>query len=157
MDKRAISLISIGFGIIIFLIMMTTVTWDVQVVEKYTRYEPYTYSQSLIRTNQVHAGFLWLKEVTQAQYIVTNSEPQKGSFSLNFVFDNSSTTKTVTKNIDILAGERKAVTVNSPLSGVSTVNLQVTPPSKAIPSERTVTKKVNGWDYIGHFIFHIKL
>ncbi len=156
MDARSQGIIYTGLAIIIFLIMMTTVTWDIQVVEPYVRYEPYTYTQSLVRTNQVQAGFLWLNNVTQAQYIVTNNDSQKGTFSLNFVFDNGSATQTVTKSVDILGGERKAVVVDSPLSGVSKVNLQVTPPSKAIPSERTVTKKVNGWSYIGNFIFHIR-
>lgn len=156
MDARAGGIITGGLAIIIFLIMMTTVTWDVQVVEKYTQYQYYDYTQSLIRTNQVRAGFLWLDEVTQAQYLVTNKEAQKGSFSLNFIFDNGTETKTVTKTVTILAGEQKAITENSPISGVSQVSLNVTPPIKAIQAERTVTKKVNGWNYIGNFIFHIK-
>ena len=51
---------------------------------------------------------------------------------------------------------KKAVTEDSPLKGESTVTLNVIPPNKSVPHERTVTKKVNGWNYIGQFVFRFK-
>lgn len=144
-----------AFGIVLFAIIMSTVTWDVQEVETYFTSEPYTYEQSFVRVNQIRK-FPWISEVTQAQYIVKNTDVKMGTFGLNFIFDNGTDTETKTKTVDILAGEEKAVTVDSPLKGKSTVTLNVIPPKKSVPQERTVTKKVNGWNYFGRFIFRFR-
>ena len=49
MDPRAI--IPTVLFVIIALIIMSTITWEVQEVETYFTYEPYTYEQSLVRVN----------------------------------------------------------------------------------------------------------
>lgn len=153
MDPRAI--VTTAVCIVIAAIIMSTVTWEVQEVETYFTHEPYTYEQSLVRVNQIRK-FPWIYEVTQAQYIVKNTDAEKGTFVLNFIFDNGAETETKTKTVDILAGEKKAVTIDSSLKGESTATLNVIPPKKSIPQERTVTKKVNGWNYIGRFIFRFR-
>lgn len=153
MDPRAI--IPTVLFVIIAFIMMSTITWEVQEVETYFTYEPYTYEQSLVRVNQTR-NFPWIYEATQAQYIVKNTDSQKGMFVLNFIFDNGAETETKTKTVDILAGEKKAVTMDSSLKGESTVTLNVIPPKKSIPQERTVTKKVNAWNYIGRLVFRFR-
>ena len=144
-----------AFGIVLFAIIMSTVTWDVQEVETYFTSEPYTYEQALIREDQVQK-FLWFSEVTRVQYIVKNTDVKMGEFGLNFIFDNGTDIETRTETVAIRAGEEKAVTVDSPLKGVSKVTLNVIPPKKSIPQERTVTKKVNGWNYFGRFIFRFR-
>jgi hypothetical protein len=123
---------------------------DVQETETYFTSEPYTYQQSLVRVNQVR-NFPWIHEVTQAQYIIKNTDAQKGSFVLNFRFDNGGQTETKTETVDILAGEEKAVAIDSSLNGESKVTLNVIPPNKSITQQRTVTKKLTGWDYFGRF------
>lgn len=144
-----------ALSVIIVAIMMSTITWEIQEVETYFTSEPYTYEQSLVRINQIRK-FPWIYEVTQAQYMVKNTDTEKGTFVLNFIFDNGAEIETKTKTVDILAGEEKAVTTDSSLKGESTVTLNVIPPKKSIPHERTVTKKVNVWNYIGRFIFRLR-
>ncbi len=153
MDPRAI--IPTAFGVIIAAIMMSTITWDVQEVETYFTSEPYTYEQSLVRENQIRK-FPWFYEVTRAQYIIKNTDVKMGTFDLNFIFDNGTDTETRTETVEIRAGEEKAVTVDSPLKGESKVTLNVIPPKKSIPHERTVTKKVNGWNYVWRFVIRFR-
>ncbi len=71
-----------------------------------------------------------------------------GTFVLNFLFDDGSDSKVKTEKVKILSGEEKAVTINSPLAGVSTVLLNVVPPNKSVLQQRTVKKTVNVWYYI---------
>jgi len=148
------TIVGIGLGIFVFSIIMS-IPWEVEEVETYFTYEPYTYEKSLVRVNQIRK-FPWIYEVTQAQYIVKNTDAEKGTFDLNFIFDNGAETETKTETVDILAGEEKAITIDSSLKGESTVTLNVIPPKKSIPHERTVTKKVKGWDYIGRVIFSFR-
>ena len=145
-------IIGTALALLIVVIILTTTTWDVTVVEKYNTYQPYTYEQSLVRVRQVR-NFPWIDEVTEGQFIVKNTDSQPGSFSLNFTFDNSVDTSTETTTIDILAGEQKAITMDSPLAGESKITLKVIPPNKQIPQQRNVTKKVSGWEYLGQAIF----
>ncbi|MFH1016463.1 MAG: hypothetical protein V1771_05635 [Chloroflexota bacterium] len=144
-----------GLALLIVAIMWSTTTWDVPVVETYYTSQPYNYEQSFVRVNQVR-NFPWINEVTQVQYMVKNTDTQKGTFLLNFIFDNGTDTGTKTSMVDILAGEQKAVSMDSPLNGESKVTLKVVPPNKSFPQQRTVTKKVNGWDYLGRSIFSLK-
>lgn len=141
--------------LVVAAIIMSTVTWEVQEVETYFTSEPYTYEQPLVRVSQIRK-FPWIYEVTQAQYMVKNTDVKKGTFVLNFIFDNGAETETRTKTLAIVAGEEKAVTIDSPLKGESTVTLNVIPPNKSVPQERTVTKKVNVWNYIGRFVFRFR-
>ena len=105
--------------LIVAVMMITTVTWEVQEVETYLTYEPYSYEKSLVRESQV-PKWLFL-EATQAQYMVKNTDSENGKFVLNFTFDNGEKTKTETKEVEILEGVERAVTVDSPLM----VNLQL--------------------------------
>jgi len=144
-------IVPIALFLVIAAIIMSTVTWEVEEVETYFTSEPYTYEKSLIRENQVR-NFPWINEVTRVQYMVKNTDAHEGTFNLNFIFDNGEETRTRTKTVDILAGEEKAVMIDSPLKGKSTVTLNVIPPNKSIPQERTVTKKVNVFDYLWQLI-----
>lgn len=139
-------------SIIVSIILLTVPIIPVEITTTTYTSEPYTYQQSLIRTTQVR-NFPWIKEVTQFQYIIKNTDVRNGSFDLNFVFDNNEDTDTITKSVDILAGEEKAVTVDSPLRGKSTVTLNVIPPKKLIPQESTITKNVTTWSWLVTYAF----
>lgn len=149
------TIVTTAVGIVIAAIILSTTTWDVEEVETYFTYEPYTYEQALVREDQVRK-FPWFSEVTRVQYIVKNTDVKVGEFDLNFIFDNGTDIETRTETVAIRAGEEKAVTVDSPLKGVSKVSLNVIPPKKSIPQERIITKKVNGWDYIGRFVIRFR-
>lgn len=138
--------------IIVSIILLTVPIIPVEITTTTYTFEPYTYQQSLIRTTQVR-NFPWIKEVTQVQYIIKNTDVRDGSFDLNFVFNNGEDTDTITKSVDILAGEKKAVTVDSPLKGESTVTLNVIPPKKSIPQESTITKNVTTWSWLVTYAF----
>lgn len=139
-------------SIIVSIILLTVPIIPVEITTTTYASEPYTYQQSLIRTTQVR-NFPWIKEVTQFQYIIKNTDVRNGSFDLNFTFDNNEDTDTITKSVDILAGEEKAVTVDSPLRGESTVTLNVIPPKKLIPQETTITKNVTTWSWLVTYAF----
>ncbi len=139
-------------SIIVSIILLTVPIIPVEITTTTYSSEPYTYQQSLIRTTQVR-NFPWIKEVTQFQYIIKNTDVRNGSFDLNFVFDNNEDIDTITKSVDILAGEEKAVTVDSPLRGESTVTLNVIPPKKSIPRESTITKNVTAWSWLVTYVF----
>jgi len=135
-------------GLILAAMLVTTITWEIEVVEPYYTIEPYHYEQTLVRETQV-PNFPWLwQEVTQAQYLVKNTEDRDGTYALNFLFDNGINSQTKTIKVEIMSGEEKAVTINSPLTGLSTISLNVVPPNKWVPQQRTVKKKVNAWNYI---------
>lgn len=136
--------------LVVALIILSSPLIDVQEVKTEVRYEPYSYEQSLIRESQTQKFiFPWFSEVTRVQYVVRNTDSQMGIFVLNFIFDNGVETSTLTKREDILAGENKAVAMDSPLRGKSTAKLNVIPPSKAIPEERVIQKKVSAWEFLG--------
>ena len=134
-------------AIIISVILLTVPIIPVEVTEISYTSEPYTYEQSLVRIDQIRK-FPWIHEVTRAQYIIKNTDIKKGTFNLNFIFDNEIDTDTSTKSVDILAGEEKAITVDSPLKGESTVTINVIPPKKLIRHESTVTKNVTTWNWL---------
>jgi len=137
-----------AIALVVAAIILTTVTWEIEEVETYYTTEPYSYEQELVREKQVrNFPFFWQK-VTQIQYLVKNTDVKDGTFVLNFLFDNGTDSKTKTEKVTLLSGEEKAVTINSPLSGVSTVSLNVVPPNKLVPQQRTVKKTVNAWHYI---------
>lgn len=141
--------------IIVSLILLSTPIIPIEITETSYTSEPYTYEQSLVRVNQVRK-FPWIYEVTRAQYIIKNTDIEKGTFDLNFIFDNGVDTETSTKTVTILAGEEKAEAVDSPLKGESTITLNVIPPKKSIPQEHTVTKNVNAWHFLGRVIFRFR-
>lgn len=137
-------------GLVVALIILSSPLIDVEEVITDIGYQPYSYEQSLIRESQRQKFmFPWFAEVTQAQYMIKNTDSQKGTFILNFVFDNGVETRTLTQKETILAGENKAVTVDSPLRGKSTSRLNVIPPTKAIPEQRIIKKKISAWEFLG--------
>jgi hypothetical protein len=139
------NIVFVVFCGIIALIMLTTITWDVPVVETYPTYEPYDYEDTLVRESQIRK-FPWFSEVTRVQYLVTNTDAKTGTFALNFTFDNGIEIATLTETVAIGAGEERAMTVDSPLKGVSRFTVNVIPPGKSVLHERTVTKKFHVWD-----------
>ena len=145
-------IIGLAFGGLIAAMVLTTATWPIDQVETYYTPQPYTYTESEVLEKQVR-NFPWINEVTQVQYIVQNTNLSEGKFVLNFIFNNGSETATRTKTVVIIGGEQQAVTMNSPLKGISTIILNVIPPNYSIPHERTIQKMVNGWDYIGGWVF----
>jgi hypothetical protein len=139
-----------ALGLVVALIILSSPLIEVEEVRTEVRYEPYSYEQSFIRESQTQKFiFPWFSEVTRVQYMVRNTDSQMGTFVLNFIFDNGVETSALTKREDILAGENKAVAVDSPLKGKSTAKLIVIPPSKAIPEERVIKKKVSAWEFLG--------
>jgi hypothetical protein len=67
MDIKAI--IGGALGLLIAAIILTTYTWQIDVVENYTTNVPYKYEQQLVRTQQV-SEFPWFwNKVTQVQYL----------------------------------------------------------------------------------------
>lgn len=154
MDPRAI--IGGAIGLVIAAIILTTYTWEIEVEEtRYTK-EPFSYEQELIREKQVtNCPWFWQK-VTQVQYMVKNTDTGKGTFILNFLFDNGIDSEMKTKKVKLMPGEGDVVKVNSPLSGVSEVSLEVAPPFRSVPQQVTVKKKVNAWYYIPFLRFLFK-
>ena len=139
-----------AIGLVVALVILSSPLIDVEEVKTDIRYQPYSYEQSLIRESQRQKFmFPWFAEVTQAQYMVKNTDSQNGTFILNFIFDNGVETRTLTQKEDILAGENKAVTVDSPLRGKSTSRLNVIPPTRAIPEQRIIKKKISAWEFLG--------
>ena len=151
MDIRAI--VGIALGLVIAAIVLTAVTWPIEVVEPYYTSEPYHYEQTLVREKQVTRWPWFWQTKTQGQYLVKNTEDIDGTFTLNFLFDDGLNVKTKTMEVEIMAGEGKAVTINSPFAGELTISLNVVPPNKSELQYRTVTKTVNTWQYLYGLIF----
>lgn len=141
-----------AIGLVVTLIILSTPLIPIQEVITHYTPEPYSFEQELVREKQVRP-FPWIWEVTQAQYLIKNTDTDDGTFVLNYLFDNGSESKTKTKKVEVLAGEEKSVTINSPLSGNSTVSLNIVPPYRSVAQQEIITKNVNAW----HFINPLKL
>ncbi|MBA7672149.1 hypothetical protein ES703_80323 [subsurface metagenome] len=138
--------------IIVSVILLTVPVIPVEDTEISYTFEPYTFEQSLVREEQIRK-FPWIHEVTRAQYLIKNTDINGGIFYINCIFDNEIDTDTKTLSMDILAGEQKAVTVDSSLKGKSSIILKVIPPKKSIPHETTVTKNVTTWAWLSSYAF----
>ena len=141
-------IITTVIAIIVAAILMSTITWQIDVVEPYYTSEPYHYELTLVRQQQVTKPPWFWQTATQAQYLVKNTEDRDGSFTLNFLFDDGTNTRTKTMKVEILAGEERAVTITSPFAGESTISLSVVPPNKSELQYRTVKKTVSAWYYL---------
>ena len=117
---------------------------EVEEIETYYTDEPLTFEKSLKLETQVRQWIFW--DATEVQYIIKNTDVIDGVFTLNFIFRNEKDIKSSTKRIAILAGAQEAITVVSPLFGVSNVTLNVIPSNKSVRHERTITKKITTWD-----------
>lgn len=109
-------------------------------VETYYTVEPVTYEKTIASESQVSRWIFW--NATEIQYLIKNTDDVDGIFTLNFIFKNEGDVKTSTKRMEILAGAQEAITVTSPLNGVSTIILNIIPSSKSIPHTRIVTREV---------------
>ena len=141
-----------AIGLVVVLIILSTPLIPIQEVVTHYTPEPYSFEQELVREKQVRP-FPWFWEVTQTQHLIKNTDSDDGTFALNYLFDNGSESKTKTKKVKILAGEEKSVTINSPLSGKSTVSLNIVPPYRSVAQQEIITKNVSAW----HFINPLKL
>ena len=149
MQMNPQAIIGTAIALVFGAIIMNTATWEIEEVETYYADEPYSYKQELVREKQVpNSPWLW-QEVTQIQYLVKNTDVKDGTFALNFLFDDGSDSRTKTEKVTILSGAEKSVTMNSPLLYESTVSLNVIPPNKSVPHQRTVKRTVNTWQYFG--------
>ena len=154
MKLRAI--IGGAVALVVTVMVITTVTWEIEVEE--TRYvnEPYTSEQELVREKQV-TNYPWFwQDVTQVQYLIKNTDVKEGTFTLNCLFDNGIDSEVKTKKVKLLPGEVESVTINSSLSGVSKVSLNVAPPNKSVSRQVTVKKTVNAWYYLPFLRFLFK-
>ncbi len=154
MDPRAI--IGGAVALVVAAMVITTVTWEIEVEE--TRYtnEPYTYEQELVREKQVSKiPWFWIK-ITQVQYLIKNTDVREGTFTLSCLFDNGIDSEVKTKKVKLLPSEVESVTINSSLSGVSKVSLNVAPPNKSVSQQITVKKTVNAWYYLPFLRFLFK-
>ena len=153
-------ILSAFFVLLIIVTILITYEVPVPYTEIEYTYELYTFEPpSLVRTVQVRGGFLWLNEFTQAQYLITNTYHLAGKFHLNFTFDNGKEISYKEQDVDILAGQQKPIEETSPLAGISTVKLVITPPSAAIPHEvrKTRMEHLPQWalESIWHLIISI--
>ncbi len=156
MSAQASGILSVVIALVVSAIVLTTVTWEIEVQEPYYTTEPYQYEQAFVRERQVTDWPRFWRQVTEAQFLVKNAEGIDGVFTLNFRFDSVSDSDTRTERIEVLAGEGKIVTIRSTLAGVSTISLNVVPPNKSELQYRTVKKKVNGWQYLHSLMFLVK-
>lgn len=136
----------VGLALVVIIIITTfatvTVPWEYTETEYSS--QPFAYEKEQIRSIQTRP-FPWINEITQVQFTVTNNDTETGTFSLNFVFDNGKAIGNKKQTIHIMQGQSMTVIQNSPLSGISKVELEVTPPYKRIPNEVTKTKNVHIW------------
>ncbi len=145
-----------AIGVIIVLILFSVPIIPIQ--EEVTKYTPVPFScnQTLIDEKQVHS-FLWFGNVTQFTYLIKNNELEDGKFTLNYIFSNGSESNTSSDRVKILAGEVKSVTKKSPISGKSTVFLNIVPPYKTLATIETITKNVNVWHFLNPIYILSKL
>jgi hypothetical protein len=155
-NLNGVGLIYLAIGVVVAGAILSSPIADEAYTDTYYTYEPYIYELTFVRESQVGTSFLGLKEVTQVQYFVKNNESIDGEFVLNFNFDNGTKTDTKTIEVTILKGEKKAVTMNSPLSGKSTFTLNVTPPKKAVLHQEPKTKKITGWEALWRLMPFVK-
>ena len=142
-----------AIGLVITLIILSLPIIPIQKeVTKYTA-DYYTFEQEFVREKQVRP-FPWFREVTQVQYLVTNTYYADGTFMLNCCFDNGSESGTKTNKVKILAGEQKSVSINSPFSGISKVTLNVVPPYRTVAQKETITVYVNAWYFGWYEVWH---
>jgi hypothetical protein len=139
----------IGGAIALVIVLIIVSSPIIPVQETVTHYtsEPYSFKQEIVREKQVRP-FPWFWEVTQTQHLIKNTDSADGVFTLNYLFDNGSESKTRTKKVKILAHGEESVTMNSPLSGKSAVSLNVIPPYRSVAQEEIVTKNVSVWYFV---------
>jgi len=145
-DPRALA--AIGFVLLVLAIVFSTTTWEIEEEEIYYTQESYLHEEQPQDEKQVTKWPLPWQNATQVQYSVTNTDVREGTFLYKFYFDNGEELKSKKVEVNLLAGESEIITVDSPLAGISTVKLEVVPPYKSVPHTRTVTKKVNIWQYL---------
>lgn len=145
---NAQGIVSVAVGLVIGAIVFSIPIHEIEVEESYYTTEPHQYQQTLVRERQVIDWPRFWRSVTEAQYLIKNTENTDGTFTLNFLFDNGTDTKTKTQRVRILAGEERAVKMKSTLAGQSTISLNVVPPNRSEVQYRSVKKMVSTWYYL---------
>ena len=131
-------------GTVIVISIMLVPIHDIEQTETYFTREPLTYEETFVRAKQVRPFcFPWFCDKTQDQYGIKNTDNGIGIFTVTFAFDNGTDRGTENVSIEVQAGTEMTISQNSPLRGISEYSVDVTPPSKLVSHQRTVTKRVN--------------
>ena len=129
--------------VIVFSILLVPMH-DVEQTETFFTREPLTYEETFVRANQVRPFcFPWFCDKTQVQYGIKNTDNSVGEFTVTFAFDNGTDRGTENVSVEVQAGAETTISQNSPHRGISEFSVDVTPPSKLVSQQRTVTKRVN--------------
>ena len=142
MDLTTMVRYAIGAAIVVAILLAPV--HEVEQVETYYISEPLTYEETFRRASQVNRFcFPWFCDRTEVQYGIRNTDSDVGKFLITFAFDNG--TDRATENVPqtVGSGEESTVSQTSPFRGVSEFSVGVAPPSKLVPHQRTVTKRVN--------------
>ncbi len=139
----------IAGAIVLVVVLIIVSSPIIPVQEPVTEYtsQPYSFSQTFVRERQVRP-FPWFREVTQEQYVITNNDAADGKFTLECLFDNGSESQTKTVKADVPARGQQSVSIDSPLSGMSTVTLKVVPPYRIVAQTKMRTKNVSVWYFV---------
>lgn len=138
--------VGLALGLVLFLTICSLPLIPIQVDVTHLTAEYYSFDQELIRERQVRP-FPWFWEETQVQYLITNHDLDDGKFTINYLFDNGSDSRTRSKKVNVPAGERVTVTINSPLPGKSDVSVNIVPPYRIKATQETITKNVSVWHF----------
>ena len=123
---------------------------EVEQTETYYVSEPLTYEETFLRASQVNRFcFPWRCEKTEVQYSIKNTDNAMGTFVINFAFDDGRDRATENVSLMIGPGEELTVSQTSPFKEVSEFSVSVAPPSKLVPHQRSVTKRVSTLSQLG--------
>jgi len=168
-----VPLVIVGIIIMGFLIPKTV---SYKTTETYTEQVPYTENVPL--TYQVVTNWNWVCTNTtnwlfgntittcSGQVVLKNTDTTSGSYSVNFVFtrvDNNQK-QTITKSINLMAGETGTVNVASSEINLGYGDYRFTTQTSVLPSQKTVQKtrpetrtrevtkekQVSLWEYVLH-------
>ena len=137
-------MVTSAVGTVIVISILLVPMHDVEQTETYFTREPLTYEETFVRANQVRPFcFPWFCDKIQVQYGIKNTDNGVGVFTVTFAFDNGTDRGTENVSVEVQAGAEMTISQNSPLRGISEYSVDVTPPSKLVSHQRTVTKRVN--------------
>ena len=139
-----ITMVRTAIGAVIVVAILLVPVHEVEQAETYYISEPLTYEETFLRASQVNRFcFPWLCAKTEVQYGIKNTDSDVGQFVITFIFDTGKDRATENVPQTIASGEEMTVSQTSPFRGVSEFSVDVSPPSKLVPHQRTVTKSVN--------------
>ena len=142
MNLQRMVMSAVGTVIVISILLFPI--HHVEQMETYFTREPLTYEETFVRASQVRPFcFPWFCDKTQVQYGIKNTDNGVGVFTVTFAFDNGTDRGTENASVEVQSGAEMTISQNSPLSGISEYSVDVTPPSKLVSHQRTVTKRVH--------------